>query len=93
MPNYDYVCAQCGHKEEIFQKMSDASITECPQCHQNGFKRKVGGGVGLQFKGSGFYHTDYHSKPPSSEEKPPLSKEKPASSPKGCGCGKSACSK
>ncbi|MDP1880823.1 MAG: zinc ribbon domain-containing protein [Parachlamydiaceae bacterium] len=59
MPNYDYACSNCGHQEEIFQKMSDSVISHCPVCDQSTFVRKPGGGVGLQFKGSGFYITDY----------------------------------
>lgn len=83
MPNYDYVCTQCGHKEEILQKMTDAPLAQCPQCQQATFKRKIGAGAGLQFQGSGFYGTDYGSKPSSSPEKP--------SSGGSCGCGKSSC--
>jgi putative FmdB family regulatory protein len=86
MPNYDYVCAQCGHKEEILQKITDSPFTECPKCGQPTFKRKVGGGIGLQFQGSGFYSTDYGAKSSASE------KEKTSlSSSNGCGCGKPSC--
>lgn len=85
MPNYDYYCPQCGHKEEFLQKMTDAPFTECPQCKQATFKRKFGGGIGLQFQGSGFYSTDYYPSP--SPEKAPV-----ASPAKGCGCSKTSCS-
>ncbi len=85
MPNYDYICAHCGHKEEILQKMTESPLTVCPQCQQATFKRKFGGGIGLQFQGSGFYITDYGKQTTSSE------KEK-SSSAGGCGCGKSSCS-
>lgn len=87
MPNYDYECMQCGHKEEILQKMTDEPFTECPQCRQSSFKRKFGRGIGLQFQGSGFYCTDYGAQP-SSTEKPLASAPAPA---KGCDCGKSSC--
>lgn len=87
MPNYDYQCSECGHKEEILQKMTEAPLTVCPECHQSSFKRKIGMGIGLQFQGSGFYSTDYNS--PSS---PKLEKSAESPAPKGCGCGKSACS-
>lgn len=88
MPNYDYSCSNCGHVEEILQKMSDAPLTECPQCQKPTFKRKIGMGIGLQFQGSGFYSTDYNS--PSSS---PTSEKKGDSAPsKGCGCGKTSCS-
>ncbi|CUI17915.1 conserved hypothetical protein [Candidatus Protochlamydia naegleriophila] len=63
MPHYDYSCASCGHEEEIFQKMSEQPLVDCPACHQAEFKRKPGGGSGLHFKGSGFYITDYNNTP------------------------------
>jgi putative FmdB family regulatory protein len=85
MPNYDYECSQCSYKEEILQKMTEAPLTTCPQCKQTTFKRKFGGGIGLQFQGSGFYSTDYGSPSPSKEE------SKPSSPSKGCGCGKTSC--
>lgn len=85
MPHYDYVCSECGHQEEIFQKITDSPLTECPQCSQQTFKRGPGGGIGLQFHGSGFYITDYDSKPKVSE------KDSPPKPPKGCGCGKQSC--
>jgi putative FmdB family regulatory protein len=96
MPNYDYVCTHCGYKEEILQKMTDAHLSECPQCKKSSFKRKFGAGIGLQFHGSGFYSTDYGNKPTSSEkEKNPSTTEKEKTSPPsapGCGCGKTSCS-
>lgn len=61
MPNYDYKCEGCGHRCEIFQKISDAPLKECPSCHQQTLQRGPGGGIGLSFKGSGFYINDYAS--------------------------------
>lgn len=86
MPNYDYQCTQCGHREEILQKITEAPLTTCPQCQQSTFKRKFGMGIGLQFQGAGFYCNDYNSKSAPSE------KPAESSTPKGCGCGKSSCS-
>ncbi len=57
MPTYEYVCAE-GHAFERFQKMSDRPITKCPTCGARA-ERRVSGGQGLIFKGSGFYITDY----------------------------------
>lgn len=85
MPNYDYQCTQCGHQEEILQKMTDAPLTVCPQCKQSSFKRKFGTGIGLQFQGSGFYCTDYNSSSPEKTQTPTAKPDK------GCGCGKSSC--
>lgn len=57
MPTYEYRCAE-GHEFEKLQKMSDRPIRTCPTCGARA-ERKVSGGAGLIFKGSGFYITDY----------------------------------
>ncbi len=57
MPTYEYQCPK-GHAFELFQKMSDKPRAKCPTCGQPG-TRKISGGAGLVFKGSGFYITDY----------------------------------
>jgi putative FmdB family regulatory protein len=62
MPTYDYRCAECGFEFEEFQSMKDDPLVTCPQCGKPGLKRAFGSGVGLIFKGSGFYLTDYKSK-------------------------------
>ncbi len=62
MPNYDYHCDKCGKTFEIFQKMSDEKLTECPADGCDGkVRRLLGTGAGIIFKGSGFYQTDYRS--------------------------------
>lgn len=58
MPTYDYECTKCGNSFETFQSMSDAPLVKCPTCAKNGLKRLIGGGLGVIFKGSGFYVTD-----------------------------------
>ena len=63
MPTYDYVCTQCSHEFEAFQSMNDKPLTTCPACNEPKVKRRIGGGAGLIFKGSGFYITDYKNKP------------------------------
>ncbi|HET8649352.1 MAG TPA: zinc ribbon domain-containing protein [Gemmatimonadales bacterium] len=57
MPTYEYVCPE-GHAFELFQKMSDKPRAKCPVCGKPA-TRKISGGAGLVFKGSGFYITDY----------------------------------
>jgi len=57
MPTYEYACPQ-GHDFELFQKMSDKPRAKCPVCGRMAV-RKISGGAGLHFKGSGFYITDY----------------------------------
>lgn len=59
MPTYDYEC-QKGHRFEIFQKMSDDPVTECPDCGAAA-QRKISGGAGFLFKGDGFYITETRS--------------------------------
>jgi putative FmdB family regulatory protein len=59
MPTYEYFCTKCGHEMEAFQSIKDAPLTKCPACRKPGLKRKIGGGAGLIFKGTGFYITDY----------------------------------
>jgi putative FmdB family regulatory protein len=62
MPNYDYQCDACGHRFEVFQRMSDAKLEDCPVDGCGGrIRRLLGTGAGLIFKGSGFYQTDYRS--------------------------------
>lgn len=62
MPNYDYECQKCGKRFEVFQSMSDAKLTDCPQSDCDGtVKRLLGTGGGIIFKGAGFYQTDYRS--------------------------------
>lgn len=62
MPNYDYVCQDCGHRFEVFQSMNDPKLEDCPRDSCSGkVKRLLGTGAGLIFKGSGFYQTDYRS--------------------------------
>jgi putative FmdB family regulatory protein len=57
MPTYEYQCPE-GHLFEKFQKMSDKPRANCPTCGKPAI-RKISGGAGLVFKGSGFYITDY----------------------------------
>jgi putative FmdB family regulatory protein len=57
MPVYEYKCDNCAATFEVLQRMSDDPLTECPECE--GALRKVLHPVGISFKGSGFYSTDY----------------------------------
>jgi putative FmdB family regulatory protein len=57
MPTYEYECKSCGYTFDTFQRMSDAPLTDCPQCGQ-ALRRLINGGSGIIFKGSGFYVTD-----------------------------------
>lgn len=57
MPLYEYLCGSCGHRFERIQKFSDAPLTECPSC--GGAIAKLPSSPAIQFKGSGWYITDY----------------------------------
>lgn len=57
MPLYEYLCGSCGHRFERIQKFSDAPLTECPSC--GGAVEKQLSSPAIQFKGSGWYITDY----------------------------------
>jgi putative FmdB family regulatory protein len=57
MPTYGYRCGSCGHQFEIVQRISDEPLTTCPKCQ--GKLSKMLYPVGISFKGSGFYTTDY----------------------------------
>lgn len=63
MPTYDYYCKACDKALEVFQSISAERLTVCPECDKRGkITRKISGGSGIIFKGSGFYETDYKSK-------------------------------
>lgn len=61
MPTYTYICEQCHQELDVWQKISEEPLQVCPRCEQPALRRKIGGGAGLIFKGSGFYITDYRS--------------------------------
>jgi len=60
MPLYEYECDACGHRFEKIQKFSDPIVDTCPIC--GGAVRKLMSSPAIQFKGSGFYITDYGKK-------------------------------
>src|SRR3982074_1392152 len=60
MPLYEYKCDACGHRFEKIQKFSDPLEDTCPKC--GGVGRKLVSSPAIQFKGSGFYITDYAKK-------------------------------
>lgn len=69
MPIYAYKCESCGFAKDVLQKMSDAPLTDCPQCGTSSFKKQVTA-AGFQLKGSGWYVTDFRggdSKPQASK--------------------------
>lgn len=82
MPTYEYQCKTCGHRFERFQKMTDPSVSECPECGKA--VRKVIHPPAIAFKGSGFYVNDYkgNGKPEKrSEDKGAASEKTPETKP------------
>ena len=69
MPTYEYECSSCDATHEVVQKMTDATLTECPECGHSPI-RKLFTGVGVVFKGSGFYRTDSRASGESSSSTP-----------------------
>ena len=86
MPLYEYQCESCGHRFEVIHKFSDATVRTCPNCA--GTVRRLLSSPAIQFKGSGFYITDYARKSSAgsasgkdSESKPSQSKGESGSAP------------
>jgi putative FmdB family regulatory protein len=60
MPLYEYLCKKCGHRFEEIRKFSDKQLKKCPEC--GGVIEQVITAPAVQFKGSGWYVTDYPKK-------------------------------
>ena len=94
MPIYEYDCQSCGQHFDVIQKFTDDPVTECKFC--KGGVRKLMGTPALQFKGTGWYITDYAGKSPKpggdTKEKPAASETKSegASAPT-CACASGNC--
>src|SRR5215471_6075651 len=57
MPLYEYVCQSCGKKTEVLQRLNERPLKICPHC--GGRLKKAISAPAIQFKGSGWYVTDY----------------------------------
>ncbi|MCA1755118.1 MAG: zinc ribbon domain-containing protein [Spirochaeta sp.] len=66
MPTYEYECSSCKYLFEELQSMSAPALEVCPSCGKSSLRRLVGGGIGIIFKGSGFYVNDSKKKTASS---------------------------
>ena len=65
MPIYEYECRACGKRSEAMQRMADPPLTTCPEC--GGELKKLISSPAFQFKGSGWYVTDYARAKPESQ--------------------------
>jgi putative FmdB family regulatory protein len=61
MPLYEYECEACSHRFEKIQKFSDPLVDVCPNCGKGPVKKLLSSPA-IQFKGSGWYITDYAKK-------------------------------
>jgi putative FmdB family regulatory protein len=73
MPLYEYKCSKCGIVFEVIQKVADLPLKKCIQC--GGAITKTISAPAIQFKGSGWYVTDYAKKTPAEKEQKPPAKE------------------
>ena len=58
MPIYAYKCSSCGFAKDVLQKISDAPLTQCPECGAEAFSKQLTA-PGFQLKGTGWYATDF----------------------------------
>jgi putative FmdB family regulatory protein len=86
MPLYEYECKKCKQRFERIQKFSDDPVKKCPQC--GGAVEKVISAPAVQFKGSGWYVTDYARKSSAGREDGKPSGESSGSEEKGAKSGK-----
>jgi putative FmdB family regulatory protein len=79
MPIYEYECDKCGHRFEKIQKFSDPPLDTCPKC--GGGVHKMQSAPAFQFKGTGWYVTDYgkSGKADAGDSKPAAEPAKPES--------------
>ena len=84
MPLYEYECDDCGRRFELIRKFSDPPVTTCPTC--DGSVQKLVSSPAIQFKGTGWYITDYARKPSGGQ----AAAEKAAGDSKDAGKGKSS---
>ncbi|RCS56552.1 FmdB family zinc ribbon protein [Parvibium lacunae] len=88
MPIYAYRCENCGHTQDVLQKVSDAPLTDCPACGTASFHKQITA-AGFQLKGSGWYATDFKSSPQSAtaSTKPAEASASPPAGGHQCGTG------
>lgn len=77
MPLYEYKCLKCGRKTEKIENVDGPHLKKCPHC--GGKVESLVSAPAIQFKGSGWYVTDYASKPSGSDSE---KADKPAADPK-----------
>ena len=82
MPIYDYQCTSCGFKKEVMRKISEPSVTVCPECQKETFAKQVSA-PSFQLNGTGWYATDFKNGGNKPEKK---AEAAPAACGSGCAC-------
>jgi len=97
MPIYDFACTSCGFKAELMRKISEPSLTICPQCSKEAFAKLLSA-PSFQLSGTGWYASDFKDKKNVStakasevsvdktEAKAEVTDTKPAACTPGCAC-------
>lgn len=62
MPIYEYQCSHCHHQFDLMQKITDKPVTQCPKCFEQTAVKLISA-AGFQLKGTGWYATDFKTKP------------------------------
>lgn len=89
MPIYDYQCTSCGFKKEVMRKVSEPSVTVCPECTKATFAKQVSAPA-FQLNGTGWYATDFKSsgaKPNTTKPDANVSEIKTEAAPVACNTG------
>jgi len=89
MPTYEYRCQACGHELEATQRMTDPTLTDCPECGRPRLEKLISGG-GFILKGGGWYATDFKDQG-GKKGKPDKKDEKTADGDQTAACGAGAC--
>ncbi len=77
MPLYEYRCTQCHTTFEVLQRAKDKPPQKCPKCGGGPIEKRISSPA-IQFKGNGWYITDYAKKNTPSQEAKPAAKTEPA---------------
>jgi putative FmdB family regulatory protein len=101
MPIYDFACTSCGFTAELMRKISEPSLTVCPQCSKEAFAKMLSA-PSFQLSGSGWYASDFKDKKTTNssidgekstdkteakaEAKTAVTDSKPAACNPGCAC-------
>lgn len=84
MPIYDFLCTECGCKQELMRRISAPSQETCPQCGKETLTKQVSA-PSFQLSGSGWYATDFKEKKPNTSNVKETEAPAPSCNP-GCAC-------